>query len=152
MDIQHPPSSATCHPDRTVMGRGLCSPCYQRHHRAGTLPQFKTRRDGAYKDAKRGSGMMTGHRFAKYGIDVEMFDTMYASHDGRCFICDKPFVDKTPGQGARKGTVTIDHDHATGKTRGLLCRNCNAGLGMFQDNVALLQEAAGYLAVQSVAF
>jgi len=44
-------------------------------------------------------------------------------------------------------TLSIDHDHITGKVRGLFCRDCNTGLGMFKDSSALLQKAAQYLIV-----
>ena len=39
----------------------------------------------------------------------------------------------------------IDHDHSTGKVRGWLCHNCNRGLGLFQDNIKLLEKAKSYL-------
>lgn len=41
--------------------------------------------------------------------------------------------------------VDIDHNHVTGKVRGLLCYNCNRGLGMFRDDVMSLREAANYV-------
>lgn len=59
-----------------------------------------------------------------------------------CAICGQPFV-KTP---------QADHDHATGQVRGLLCGNCNSGLGLLQDNPELLRAAANYLEESSIAF
>jgi hypothetical protein len=41
--------------------------------------------------------------------------------------------------------LAIDHCHKTGKIRGLLCKNCNQGLGQFKDNIDLLLSAAKYL-------
>ena len=59
-----------------------------------------------------------------------------------CEICGV-HVDKAPGK--NKNTLSIDHDHATGSFRGLLCNNCNLGIGNFLDDPKLLRKAAKYL-------
>lgn len=59
-----------------------------------------------------------------------------------CDICHRPETAK------RNGAVRLlnkDHDHITGEWRGLLCSRCNQAIGMFNDNVALLQRAIEYL-------
>lgn len=58
---------------------------------------------------------------------------------GGCAICGALVADKT------HKLLALDHDHKTGKTRGLLCTNCNLGLGKFQDDPELLEAAARYL-------
>jgi recombination endonuclease VII len=74
-------------------------------------------------------------RFKKfYGITLEDYDRMYAAQEGKCEICDI-FCQ----------TLEVDHNHKTGKTRGLLCGNCNRGLGLFFDNINLLISAIKYL-------
>jgi hypothetical protein len=56
----------------------------------------------------------------KYGITVEEYDAMLRDQGGHCAICDAVVYDRT---GRR---LAVDHDHATGRVRGLLCYRCNA--------------------------
>jgi hypothetical protein len=60
----------------------------------------------------------------------------------RCMICSKEQPKKAQ---SKKVRLKIDHDHRTGQVRGLLCHTCNAGLGMFKDNIELLHRAIMYL-------
>ncbi len=71
-----------------------------------------------------------------YGISVEEYDALLARQNGKCAICRE----KPEGQ-----TLCVDHCHATGKIRGLLCRSCNVGLGNFRDDPRLLRAAIAYL-------
>ena len=73
------------------------------------------------------------HLITKYGITPEQFDKMSEDQQGSCAIC------------GLKTTLYIDHDHATGKVRELLCWNCNVGLGHFRDSQGTLLLAAEYL-------
>lgn len=74
----------------------------------------------------------------KYGLTLEQYQQMFENQNGKCAIC----------QEEEKGRLLpVDHDHSNGKVRGLLCGNCNRGLGLFKDNKDLLQKAANYLAV-----
>lgn len=59
---------------------------------------------------------------------------MIIAQDDRCAVCEK-----------KKDIYCVDHDHITGKIRGLLCRKCNVGLGMFEDNTEVLANAVRYL-------
>ena len=78
-----------------------------------------------------------GHRrLEMYGITVADFDQILTAQDGRCACCLK-----VSGR-----TLHVDHDHKTGKPRGLLCSNCNTGLGLFGDDPILLRMALEYLA------
>ena|ERR1039458_3083567 len=79
------------------------------------------------------------HRYKRvYGISVEWFDTLLADQNGRCKICT---TDKPRG---RYNQWHLDHNHVTHKIRGILCNKCNAGLGFFHDDAALLRAAANY--------
>ena len=72
-----------------------------------------------------------------FGLEPEDFHRMLISQNGLCFIC------KTPMDGDRN--VLVDHSHKTGKIRGLLCKCCNTGLGMFRDNILILSNAIEYI-------
>lgn len=76
---------------------------------------------------------------ARYGITVEQFDEMTKAQSGVCAICQNPQT------GSRWTNLSIDHDHETNRVRGLLCAECNLGLGKFKDNPELLEAAARYL-------
>lgn len=74
----------------------------------------------------------------KYGIGLEEYNKLLASQGGKCLFCDKP-----PETGTK--SLAVDHDHETGKVRGLLCESHNRGLGMFHDNINELERAILYL-------
>ena len=74
----------------------------------------------------------------RYGVDLKTYKALLESQRGRCAICGK----LPKGNEKRLG---IDHDHETGKIRGLLCERCNMGLGFFNDDPQLLQKAIEYL-------
>lgn len=77
--------------------------------------------------------------FQEYGITPEEYDALVLVQGNRCRICggDSP--------GDRITRWCVDHDHRTGKVRGLLCTNCNQGIGKFKDDPVKLRLAAQYL-------
>lgn len=79
-----------------------------------------------------------GNLAKKYGITQEDYNRMLAEQDGCCKICRS-----SDPVGVK--SFAVDHDHVTGKVRGLLCHRCNPGLGYFQDNPELLRKAIDYL-------
>lgn len=72
----------------------------------------------------------------EYGITLEQHKSMYIDQNGRCALCGEPVP---------YDMVNTDHDHKTGKIRGILCRKCNMGLGLLGDNVEGLKTALRYL-------
>ena len=81
------------------------------------------------------------HIGRRYGVTASVFESMMERQDGRCAICSL-LLD---GRGLEVGTPQVDHDHANGKLRAILCRPCNTALGMFRDDPATVERAAAYL-------
>jgi hypothetical protein len=77
-----------------------------------------------------------------YGISLREYDELWEKQKGVCAICERPETTKQHGRMAR---LAVDHDHKTGKVRGLLCRKCNNMLGCSGDRVDILLKGAAYL-------
>jgi Recombination endonuclease VII len=78
-----------------------------------------------------------------YGLTLEAFESMLAAQGGVCAICGSP-----PGTNGGPGigrSLSVDHDHATGRIRGLLCHHCNVAIGYFREDPALFDKARAYL-------
>ncbi|QLH20751.1 endonuclease VII domain-containing protein [Streptomyces sp. Rer75] len=74
-----------------------------------------------------------GHLKRQYGLTEAERDELVASQAGACAIClDAP-------------AAHVDHDHGTGRVRGVLCFSCNAALGQFKDRADAIRRAAAYL-------
>lgn len=79
----------------------------------------------------------------KYGISYEIYEAMLSKQNGGCALC---------GASAGYGKMlAVDHNHATGKIRGLLCDACNLGIGKFKDSPEKLRAAAAYIEQGGVA-
>ena len=136
---------ADCHTDRKHFCKGLCRNCYATKFRRGN-PDYveymrkygrKYRRRPDKKDALRKLSRKVKLK-AKYGLSYDAYIGMLDSQHSRCAICAKPLT---------ANTANVDHCHATGRVRGLLCRTCNTGLGLFYDNPSILSDAIAYLTV-----
>lgn len=82
-------------------------------------------------------------RFDNYGITQDEFEALLASQGGVCAICREPETARHQNGDVR--SLAVDHDHDTGRVRGLLCTNCNQALGKFKDDAERLQRAVEYL-------
>ena len=76
----------------------------------------------------------------KRGFDPDEVEKFICSRQPLCEIC---------GEKANGKALAVDHCHRTNKLRGLLCENCNNGLGRFKDSPSLLRKAASYLETSS---
>lgn len=106
---------SSCHPERPHVAKGLCRACYKAQWRKG--------------DAH-------ARRFRLYGLTEERFLDRLEKQNGKCAICLRP-----------EGEVRMhcDHDHATGRFRGLLCPRCNNAIAHLGDTVEVAQRLLAYL-------
>jgi hypothetical protein len=74
---------------------------------------------------------------AKFGLTMAEYDALLHQQGGTCAICKR-----TDSAGRH---LAVDHNHNTDEVRGLLCSNCNPGIGYFNDSPALLRAAIDYL-------
>lgn len=107
---------------------GKCVRCYGKEYK-------KARANTPLAKAKRRRNKI----FGKYKITMAQYDAMSLKQSGKCAICFAPPED------VRYGVLCIDHCHKTGKIRGLLCFECNLGLGRFEDKLQILKNAIHYL-------
>lgn len=77
----------------------------------------------------------------RYGVTRQFVVELFQKQSGKCAVCDSPVEDYF----TKKKSTHLDHDHVTGKVRGILCNKCNFGLGIFQDKPELLRKAAEYI-------
>ncbi len=81
-----------------------------------------------------------------YGIGIQEYNTLLEQQNHRCAICES--IDPKGRKSGRGGGVDVfyvDHDHKTGKVRGLLCNICNRTMGYIGENSGVLEEMIKYL-------
>ena len=78
----------------------------------------------------------------KFGISLSKYSEMLAQQGNKCAICGQP---ETHMRGGKVKALAVDHNHTTGAVRGLLCSDCNTGLGKFKDSRSVLKAAIAYL-------
>ncbi len=79
----------------------------------------------------------------KYGVTLAEYDVMFEAQGGVCAICGKPEI-ATDKSGVVK-RLAVDHDHDSGKIRGLLCFKCNSMVGFVQDDSDIFLKVSDYL-------
>ena len=106
----------------------VCKPC-QADYSAKWYQENKQRRK---------EQMRVNEYMRRYGITIEEYEILLDKQNGCCAIC----LATTGAVGKR---LSVDHNHKTGEVRGLLCDDCNTGLGKFKDDSSLLAKAINYL-------
>lgn len=116
----------------TVPGRPVCDDCREKN----------THRNRGYRENNRASvrdRLRKWQLWNSYGITSEDKVRMFFEQGGRCRICGKDWDDVWIPD------CHVDHDHDTGTVRGLLCSDCNTGIGLFRDDARILERAIDYL-------
>lgn|ERR1700675_1186968 len=125
-----------CHPDRKHYCKGLCKSCYYRPYR------IQKRIEGVVYPSHTPESKRRDH-LKPLGWFTELFEKVLKQQGRKCAICRKPLNLEKVQNGAR---ACADHEHTDPpKPRGIICTNCNAGIGQFKDNPKVLRRAAEYL-------
>lgn len=85
------------------------------------------------------------HLRRKYSMTVQEYNEMLSAQGGVCKICGLKCDRKYKDERRKTFPLCVDHDHKTGKVRGLLCNKCNVGLALFKENKMNLAKAISYL-------
>lgn len=139
-----PSSEFNHHPTGLGKMQSRCRPCKAKecNERYHADPGRHAVRQKVWADANRDKVRKARYSHSlrtKYGVDIEEYEAMFRTQKGRCAICQSA----EPGRHCHY--FAVDHCHKTGVVRGLLCLNCNDGLGRFGDSAEMLVAAAAYL-------
>jgi hypothetical protein len=75
----------------------------------------------------------------RYNLTEDEYEQMAIKQNNLCFLCNKPQIK------GRRGGLCVDHNHITDKVRKLLCNKCNTALGLFNEDISLMERAIQYL-------
>lgn len=125
-------------------GKGSVSSwCKKCHSEDGVARIMVKKKDPLYRENRRLYARK--RRFARrYGITIDDYQAMFAKQGNACAACrtKKNTID---GWYGTEKQFPVDHDHITGKIRGILCDRCNRGLGLLKDSIPVLKALIAYL-------
>lgn len=107
-------------------------------------PETRERKNGARRVANndRQRAINLRQNIARYGLAYSDYEAMLQAQGNRCSICG---ASPDPNGKRAASRLHVDHDHVTGKIRGLLCLSCNLGIGHFRDDIDRLHSAVAYI-------
>lgn len=135
-----------CHEERDGSHQTYCKVCYAtytRERRAAKREEYNAYQR-AYSLANPDKRLRSKRKWelrTKYGMTEPEVQELLESQGGRCAICNRSIE----YGGNKQASAVVDHDHATGRVRGLLCTPCNRGIGLFGDDPQALIAASMYL-------
>jgi hypothetical protein len=119
--VPHPRDrKATCHPDRQHLAKGFCKPCYKKDY------------DVTHNSNRR------IYILNAYGLTLEQHDALLKQQKGHCRFCD--------ATSAGRKRLHIDHDHLTGRVRGLVCAKHHIMITIIENHRDILKDVMAYLA------
>lgn len=98
--------------------------------------------DNAKRRLRHKPDVMRRYNLKRFGLTPEQYQAIHGAQNGLCAICAKP---ERRLMRERPTSLAVDHDHETGRVRGLLCAACNTAIGQLQDNSEIAAKAAAYL-------
>lgn len=124
-----------CNKEKQNYGKGVCNTCY---HKIWARKQDRKNYRAEYRK-ENPNYFRSKHLYYTFGITLEKYEIMLKKQGGLCAICSKVCVSGK--------NLAVDHCHETGKIRGLLCANCNRGIGCFSDKKEIVEKALNYLQI-----
>jgi hypothetical protein len=121
---------------------------YQKRYRDGRseyekqlIKEYQKQYGSINKEKRREIRHFTNVKYnllRKYNLTLMQYNNLFITQNGCCAICGIH-------QSELSSTLAVDHNHDTNEVRGLLCRNCNIGLGCFKDSIDFLNNSINYL-------
>jgi hypothetical protein len=119
------------------------------------MPRCLTRsnrwsREYYHASKERRQKQQASYVMRRYGVSVADLEKVLDRQAGRCAICQLAWTDCFPAKRSRHRSMflhylCIDHDHKTGRVRGLLCNSCNTAIGLLEEDEARCYRAVAYL-------
>jgi hypothetical protein len=126
-----------------MAARPIASARYERHKERLNAESTEARKHWTPEQRARANEQVRRRKLvADFGITHQEYDELLAFQQSVCAICKRPEQRMFRGKLRR---LSVDHDHATGKIRGLLCSECNLALGLLGDDVEVFRAAIEYL-------
>lgn len=113
---------------------------HEKNYRQSNVHQMKVNKKKYYENNPR--SVKNSALKYNYGLSIEQFDLMKAEQDNSCKICKRK-------ESELDRPLCVDHSHATGKVRNLLCAHCNSALGLIREDIKTVKSMLSYLELHS---
>lgn len=126
--------------------QSICKKCVltNRKNRYATDTEFRSKTISKVKNWQQNNWLRWKDKDLKnrYSISLDEYTVLLEQQGGLCAICHEPESRQIKGVTC---SLHVDHDHSTGKIRGLLCHGCNTGIGLLKEDITVLHKAIAYL-------